>query len=148
MPEPIAIAAGVATLLRVAFHVGIELQKIRDDVNNIEPDLLLLIEEVLNLSSVLHTMNATFCQPELQASMRATGHIGAHWHNVAKSLADTERTLETLLEILKGTARKTEILNDVRILVRYNMSAERLDRFIRQVASCKATLQLSLETMI
>ena len=148
MMDTLSIIAGVATLLRVAVHVGTELQIFCDDVVTIRPDMIMLIEEVESFRGVLEAMKTTFSDPELQETVNVTGHLGEHWKNVSTSLGDAERTMLTLLGILQEANKETRILDAPRRLLRYNVAAERIKRFVSQVASCKMTLQLSLEAMM
>jgi hypothetical protein len=147
MAEPVSITAGVATLLSVVVKVGYELEHFRGEVSTIGSDILMLIEDVGVLQNVLESMKATFSKPELVETLSLTGHIGSHWQNILRSLQDAETTLTGLLVILKDANKTTIFLDRPRKALRFRVVAERVQRFTGQVSSCKATLQLSLQTM-
>lgn len=147
MADPLSITAGVATLLGVVVKVGNELDKFRNDMSSISSDMVMLIEDVEGLQKVLESMKTTFSKPELTETLNATGHVGNHWQNVSQSLRDAERTLSGLLGILQEANKTTTFLDGPRKLLRYRAVAERVQRFTGQVSSCKAALQLSLQTM-
>jgi hypothetical protein len=147
MVDPVSITAGVGTLLGVIWKLGNELDKFRHDVSTIDADLLMLIENVEGLRQVTEAMKATFDKPEITDIFNATGHIGDHWDNIDRSICDTEGTMSTLLGILEESSKTTKFLDASRKLLRFRMADERLQRFASQIASCKGTLQLSLQTI-
>ncbi|KAK5739190.1 GTP-binding protein Rho1 [Elasticomyces elasticus] len=145
MPEPLSIATGVASLLKVTWTVGVELKAFRDGVKIVSAKLDGLVKDVEGLKSVLESMQVTF---ENITAVHGTGHIGSHWQNIAQALEDGGELVGQLREELAKVNKTTTFLDGPRKQLRLNMATETIAAHRVSIQSYRDALQLSLQTVI
>ncbi|KAK3616973.1 GTP-binding protein Rho1 [Elasticomyces elasticus] len=145
MPEPLSIATGVASLLKVTWTVGVELKAFRDGVKIVSAKLDGLVKDVEGLKSVLESMQVTF---ENITAVHGTGHIGSHWQNIAQALEDGGELVGQLRDELAKVNKTTTFLDGPRKQLRLNMATETIAAHRVSIQSYRDALQLSLQTVI
>ncbi|KAK5682779.1 GTP-binding protein Rho1 [Elasticomyces elasticus] len=145
MPEPLSIATGVASLLKVTWTVGVELKAFRDGVKIVSAKLDGLVKDVEGLKSVLESMQVTF---ENITAVHGTGHIGSHWQNIAQALEDGGELVGQLRDELAKVNKTTTFLDGPRKQLRLNMATETIAAHRVSIQSYRDALGLSLQTVI
>lgn len=145
MVEPLSITATAVSLLGVCLKVSVELKRFRQGCKEARTTVTAMLSDVKGLRDVLQSMEDTFEELDSQPS---TGHIGAHWINLSRSLQDGQGTLEQLEVLLKETNKGVSFLDSARRNLRVNAVAEQIARFRQQVQTYKDAMQLSLQTII
>ncbi|KAK4958854.1 hypothetical protein LTR10_003651 [Elasticomyces elasticus] len=145
MPEPLSIATGVASLLKVTWTVGVELKAFRDGVKVVNSKLDGLIQDVEGLEGVLKSMRETF---EGITAIYGTGHVGSHWQNIARALERGIALVEQLRDEFKKIDKRTTFLDAPRKQFRLNMATDTIAALRVSIQSYRDSLQLSLQTMI
>ncbi|KAK3638315.1 GTP-binding protein Rho1 [Elasticomyces elasticus] len=145
MPEPLSIATGVASLLKVTWTVGVELKAFRDGVKVVSAKLDGLVKDVEGLKSVLESMQVTF---ESITAVHGTGHIGSHWQNIAQALEDGGELVGQLRDELAKVNKTTTFLDGPRKQLRLNMATETIAAHRVSIQSYRDALGLSLQTVI
>jgi hypothetical protein len=105
MADPLSITASVIALLTFSIQVSSALQKFRDEVSGVDATLSGLINDVTSFQHVLESMKVTFDQDDVKLNLHDTGHVGAHYRNLATSIEDGGTTLSELLTLLDGVIR-------------------------------------------
>jgi hypothetical protein len=144
MADPLSITTGVLSLLGVCYKVGVELKTFCDGVSTVSATVKGMLNDIDGLLKVLHSMNDTF----EQVAQRPTGHIGAHWQNISRSLEDGQGALEGLQELVTKVNKEVKVLDGPRKHVRMKSAEERINSFRTQVQSFRDALALSLQTVI
>ncbi|KAK5724046.1 cell division cycle-related protein [Elasticomyces elasticus] len=145
MPEPLSIATGVASLLKITWTVGVELKAFRDGVKVVSAKLDGLVKDVEGLRSVLESMQVTF---ENITAVHGTGHIGSHWQNIAQALEDGRELVGQLRDELAKVNKTTTFLDGPRKQFRLNMATETIAAHRVSIQSYRDALQLSLQTVM
>lgn len=143
--DPLSITASAASLLGVCLKVSVELKKFRQGAAGARTTVTAMLSDVKALRDVLQSMEDTF---EILDSQPATGHIGAHWTNLSRSLQEGRGTLEQLEELLQGVNKDVSLLDSARLHIRVKSVAEQIANFRQQVQTYKDAMQLSLQTII
>lgn len=148
MVDPLSITTGVIALLGTCISVGVQLKSFRDGVETANATVNGLLSDVEGLENVLESMSNTFNQPLNQPAANATGHIGNHWKNMAKSLDNARVTLGELQELLEGVNKQTAILDFSRKHLRLKAASPQIATFRSQIQSYRDALQLSMQSII
>lgn len=146
--DPLSITASVVTLLQIAAQVTVLVKQFRDEVSVVDTTLNGILNDVDGFQQVLQSMKETFAQEEIQADVHATGHVGNHWKNLARSLSDGEGTLDQLRSLLTTVSKSTSFLDATRKQLRLKSAISQISGFREQIQSYRAALQLSLSTVI
>lgn len=148
MADPLSITASVLTLIHVSVRVSALLAQFREEVSVVDSTLTGLINDVDGFQQVLESMKETFEQDDIKSNLQATGHVGSHWKNLARSLKDGANTLGQLHTLLEGINKTTKILDGPRKQIRFKSAIEQIATYRDQIQSYRAALQLSLSTVI
>lgn len=145
--DPLTITTGVLALLGVCVDVCLQLRKIKHGAGEAKARISGLLSDVDNLRHVLESMEATMDDLEAQSAFQTTGHIGAHWSSLNRSLSDGKDTLTDLQELLKSLDKDVYILDSTRRHFRLKESTERIAEYRQHVQSYRDTIQFSLQTI-
>lgn len=148
MADPLSIAASVITLIQVSAQVTVLLKQFRDEVSAVDATLNGLLQDVEGFQQVLESMKETFEQEDIKANLQATGHVGNHWKNLARSLRDGEGTLQQVHGLLDAVNKTTSFLDGPRKQLRFKAAVEQIACYREQIQSYRGALQLSLSTII
>jgi len=148
MGDPLSVAASVVALLTISVKITCSLHKFRDEVSGVDATLTGLINDVTSFQHVLESMKDTFDQDDVKSNLQATGHVGAHYKNLAISLEDSFASLQDLLTLLEGVNKTTNFLDGPRKQFRYKNAIDQIALFRERIQTFRAALQLSLSTII
>lgn len=146
--DPLSIGASIVTLIQISAQVTVLVKQFRDEVNVVDTTLNGILKDVDNFQQVLVSMKETFAQQDIQADVQATGHVGSHWKNLARSLSDGETTLDQLRFLLSSVNKSTSFLDASRKQLRLKSAIPQISSFREQIQSYKSALQLSLNTIM
>ncbi|KAJ4986813.1 alpha-ketoglutarate dehydrogenase complex subunit [Stagonosporopsis vannaccii] len=146
--DPFSITASIVTLIQVSAQVTVLVKQFRDEVNVVDTTLSGILNDVDGFQQVLQSMKETFAQEDIQADVHATGHVGSHWKNLARSLSDSESTLDQLRSLLASVNKSTSFLDASRKQLRLKSAIVQISGFREQIQSYRAALQLSLSTIM
>ncbi|KAH6612149.1 hypothetical protein C7974DRAFT_381579 [Boeremia exigua] len=146
--DPFSITASIITLLQVSAQVTVLVRQFRDEVSVVDATLNGILNDVDGFQQVLQSMKETLAQEDIQADVQATGHVGSHWKNLARSLSDGESTLDQLRSLLTSVNKSTSFLDASRKQLRMKSAVAQISGFREQIQSYRAALQLSLSTII
>lgn len=146
--DPFSITASIITLIQVSAQVTVLVKQFRDEVSVVDTTLNGILNDVDGFQQVLQSMKETFAQEDIQADVLATGHVGSHWKNLARSLSDGENTLDQLLSLIASVNKSTSFLDASRKQLRFKSAIVQISGFREQIQSYRAALQLSLSTII
>jgi len=140
--DPISIATASVTLVKLCADIYMLISK----TEPVDTTIRILATEIDSLMHVLLAMGESFNDPALVALSSQTGHEGQHWRNIQQSLGDCRKTLEGLERIL-GSINKSEggFLRRPRKLINLTLNSGDIALLKQQVASCRQTMQLSLQ---
>lgn len=145
MPDPFSISLGVVALLQLTYSAGNSLRKFINDAAVVDITLENLENEINGLARVLESMRVTFEKIEVEED---TGHVAAHWRNVAQSLEDGKGVLRQLEDQILSIGEESNFLSGFRRQHRLNTHKNRIAVFRLQIQSYRDGLQLSMQTII
>lgn len=96
--DPLSITTGALALLGVCVSVCAQLRKTKVGAGEAKARVGGLLSDVDNLRNVLQSMEATMDDLDARNLFQNTGHIGAHWQSLSRSLQDGKDTLTGLEE--------------------------------------------------
>lgn len=146
--DPFSITVSVVTLLQISAQVTVLVKQYRDEVSVVDATLNGILNDVDGFQQVLQSMKETFDLADIKANIQTTGHVGSHWKNLARSLSDSESTLDQLRSLLKSVSKSTSFLDAPRKQLRLKSAVTQIAEFREQIQSYRAALQLSLSTVI
>lgn len=146
--DPFSITASIVTLIQVSAQVTVLVKQFREEVSVVDTTLNGILNDVDGFQQVLQSMKETFAQEDIQADVQATGHVGSHWKNLARSLSDGESTLDQLRSLLTSVNKSTSFLDASRKQLRLKSAIAQISGFREQIQSYRAALQLSLSTIM
>ncbi|KAK5163776.1 uncharacterized protein LTR77_010450 [Saxophila tyrrhenica] len=147
MPDPLSIATGVLALLQVTGFVASELKKFHDGSSLANKTLSDLHRDLESLNRVLESMRNAFEHITAEQS-GTTGHVGALWDNVARSIQDSKDVMRELQNLLIEINKDASFLDEHRKQLRLKRAEERITRFRLHIHSYRDGLQLSMQTII
>jgi hypothetical protein len=109
--DPLTITTSAVALLKVCLIVSIELKKFRQGCAEARTTVTAILSDVKGFRDVLQSMEDTFEELDSQPS---TGHIGAHWGNLSRSLQDGRGSLEKLEQMLMEVNKDVLFLDAAR----------------------------------
>jgi hypothetical protein len=145
--EPLSITTGTLALLGVCISVCVQLRKIKVGAGEAKARVGGLLSDVDNLRHVLQSLEATLDDLEARDLFQTTGHIGAHWQSLSRSLNDGRDTLTGLEEMLTRLNRDVSVLDGTRRYLRMRESAEKIVDYRQHVQSYRDAIQFSLQTI-
>ncbi|KAF1967117.1 hypothetical protein BU23DRAFT_573502 [Bimuria novae-zelandiae CBS 107.79] len=148
MADPLSITASVVTLIQVSIQVTLLLRGFRDDVSLADATLIGLSKDVEGFQHVVKAIKDTLDHDEVKATLQATGHVGNHWKNLARSLDDSADKLKRLQELLDDANKGRSFLKGTRKALRLRGIKEQIAGYREQVNSYRGALQLSLSTIL
>jgi len=148
MADPFSIVAGVVGLLSVSAKLTIALRQYHDEVKAVDSTVAGLLGDVKSLTQVLESMRGTFEDESIKATFQVTGHVGTHWKNLSRTLADGEVTLSQLNMLLEEINKKTSFLDGPRKHLRFKTATEQITTYRSQIQCHRDVLHLSLSTVI
>jgi len=143
MADPFSIATGVLAVVGACFKVGQTLRTFCSEVGSVNDTLAGILHDVEGLATVLNSIKETFehiAQP-------STGHVGVHWANIGRSLADGKNTLHALEETVTKVNKDVAFLDGPRKQVRLKASEGKINEFRKQIQAFRDAMQLSLQTL-
>jgi uncharacterized protein YoxC len=143
--DPLTITTSAVALLKVCLSVSIELKRFRQGCAEARTTVTAMLSDVKGFRDVLQSMEDTFEEFDSQPS---TGHIGAHWSNLSRSLQDGRGSLEKLEQMFKDVNKDVSFLDTARRHIRLKGVTEHIAKFGQQVQTYKDAMQLSLQTII
>lgn len=146
MVDPLSITASIASILGVCINVSIQLRTFLKGASEVRTTITAMLTDVKAMRHVLQSMEDTF--EAMDGEKPQTGHIGAHWDNLSRSLDDGKNSLIRLENLLRDTNRDVPVLDAPRRQARLKTVAEQLANFRQEVQTYKDALQLSLQTII
>ena len=146
--DPFSITASIVTLIQVSAQITVLVKQFRDEVNVVDTTVNGILNDVEGFQQVLQAMKETFAQEDIQTDVQATGHVGSHWKNLARSLSDGESTLDQLRSLLTSVNKSTSFLDASRKQLRLKSALAQISGFRDRIQSYRAALQLSLSTII
>ncbi|KAJ8109531.1 hypothetical protein OPT61_g7392 [Boeremia exigua] len=146
--DPFSITASIVTLIQVSAQVTVLVKQFRDEVSVVDATLNGILNDVDGFQQVLQSMKETLAQEDIQADVQATGHVGSHWKNLARSLSDGESTLDQLRSLLTSVNKSTSFMDASRKQLRLKSAVAQISGFRDQIQSYRSALQLSLSTII
>jgi hypothetical protein len=148
MAEPLSITVGVLSILKVCTAVGNELKKFHSSVKHVDDSINSLIRDVTGLKQMLEAMRDTLGPAKNSAYTQQSGHIGAHWRNISQALADGEKSLTRLANLLQLVYKDTKILDGTRKMIRLNSATEQINGFKSQIQTSRDVLSLSMQSIL
>ncbi|CAN9112299.1 unnamed protein product [Alternaria alternata] len=148
MADPLSITASIITLLHVSVQVTVLIKQFRDEVVVVDATLTGLLDDVNGFQRVLESMKETIEENNNKETLQATGHVGSHWKNLARSLEDGADALQKLHTTLDGVNKKSSILDAPRKQLRLKSASEQIARYREQIQTSHTAIQLSLSTII
>ena len=146
--DPLSITSGVLTLLSACLAVAVQLKQLRDGALEAKPKINALLSDIDSFRSVLQSMESTFEQVEAKDGFQTTGHIGAHWRTLNKSIEDANVTLNELIKLLNDVNKNVSILDSARKHLRLKSATEKITNYRQQVQTYRDAMQFSLQTII
>jgi len=148
MVDPISIATAAAGLVGVCVKLSGQLYTFVSKVRNVDESIQTLQFEINSLSLALGSIKLSFEDPLLAEAISNSQarHERRHWQNVRHSLDHCLNTL-TRLDGILGNVENCEgqFLVNVRKRIRLDMKSGEMLLLKEQIASCRRTLQLSLQ---
>lgn len=148
MVDPLSITASIVALIQVSLQVTVLIKEFRNEVSGVEATLAGLLSDVDGFQRVLESMKETIDENEINTNLHATGHVGNHWKNLARSLNDGADALRKLQVLLYSVNKKTSVLDAHRKQIRLKSATGQISRYREQIQSSHSALQLSLSTII
>jgi RNA binding exosome subunit len=148
MADPLSITASIITLIHVSVQVTVLVKQFRDEVTVVDATLTSLLNDVGGFQRVLESMKETIEENDNKETLQATGHVGNHWKNFARSLEDGADALQKLHATLDGVNKKTLVLDAPRKQLRLKGAYEQIARYREQIQTSHTAIQLSLSTII
>lgn len=145
--DPLSITTGVLALLGVCVSVSMQLRKVKNGAGEAKARIGGLLDDVDNLRHVLESLEVTLDDLENRDTFQTTGHIGAHWWSLNRSLKDGKDTLVELQSILEALDRDVSFLDGPRRYLRLRESTERIVDYRQRVQSYRDAIQFSLQTI-
>jgi chromosome segregation ATPase len=145
--DPLSITTSVLALLGICVSVCSQLRKVKHGAGEAKARIGALLNDVDNLRHVLQAMEATLDDLEAKDIFQNTGHIGAHWHSLHRSLDDGRNTLVELEEMLTKLDKETLVLDGARRYLRLKESTEAIAEYRQHVQSYRDAIQFSLQTV-
>ncbi|CAN9099574.1 unnamed protein product [Alternaria sp. RS040] len=148
MADPLSITASIITLLHVSVQVTVLIKQFRDEVVVVDATLTGLLDDVNGFQRVLESMKETIEENNNKETLQATGHVGSHWKNLARSLEDGADALQKLHTTLDMVNKKSSILDAPRKQLRLKSASDQIARYREQIQTSHTAIQLSLSTII
>ncbi|CAG5145720.1 uncharacterized protein ALTATR162_LOCUS1757 [Alternaria atra] len=148
MADPLSITASIITLIHVSVQVTVLVKQFRDEVTVVDATLTSLLNDVGGFQRVLESMKETIEENDNKETLQATGHVGNHWKNLARSLEDGADALQKLHATLDGVNKKTLVLDAPRKQLRLKGAYEQIARYREQIQTSHTAIQLSLSTIV
>ncbi|KAL1800560.1 hypothetical protein ACET3X_000902 [Alternaria dauci] len=148
MADPLSITASIVTLLHISVQVTVLIKQFRDEVFAVDTTLTGLLDDVDGFQHVLESMKETIEESNNKETLQATGHVGSHWKNLARSLEDGADALQKLHATLDGVNKKSSVLDAPRKQLRLKSASEQIRRYREQIQTSHTAIQLSLSTII
>jgi uncharacterized coiled-coil DUF342 family protein len=146
--DPISITTGILTSLSTCIRVAVQLKQLRDGAQEAKPKINALLSDIDSFRGVLQSMESTFEEIEVKEGFQTTGHLGAHWQPLNKSIEDANITLNELSELLKDINRNGSKLDSTSKHLRLNLAAEKIANYRQQVQTYRDAMQFSLQSII
>ena len=146
--DPISIGTAAAGLVRICVKLSGQLFNFVSRVRTVDESIKTLQFEIDSLSSALSSIKLSFDDPLLAEAIVNTQarHEKRHWQNVRQSLDHCLNTLTRLEGILDDVEScEGQFLVSARRRVRMDMKSAEMVLLKEQIASCRRTLQLSLQ---
>jgi hypothetical protein len=146
--DPISIGTAAAGLVRICVKLSGQLFTFVNRVRTVDESIKTLQFEIDSLSSALSSIKLSFDDPLLVEAIVNTQarHERRHWQNVRQSLDHCLNTLTRLERILDDVEScEGQFLVSTRRRVRMDMRSAEMVLLKEQIASCRRTLQLSLQ---
>src|SRR5271154_412732 len=146
--DPISIGTAAAGLVRICVKLSGQLFTLVRRVRTVDESIKTLQFERESLSSALSSIKLSFDDPLLAEAIVNTQarHERRHWQNVRQSLDHCLNTLTKLERILDDVEScEGQFLVSARRRVRMDMRSAEMVLLKEQIASCRRTLQLSLQ---
>jgi len=143
--DPLSITTAVVGLTGVCWQVGTQLRTFRDNVKSVNENVQGLLTQFQSFESVLNSIRETF--PHL-AEEQATGHIGALWQDVRRSIQDADDCVHELYTLLESINKSVKVLDSARKQNRLQAAAQQLQTFRDRIRSYTDILQLSLNSIV
>jgi hypothetical protein len=146
--DPISIGTAVAGLVGVCVRLSGQLYPFVSRVRTVDESIQTLKFEIDSLSAALGSIKISFEDPLLAEAIVNTQarHEKRHWQNVRHSLDHCSNTLTRLEAILADVEScEGQFLVNVRRRIRLDMKSGEMVLLKEQIASCRRTLQLSLQ---
>lgn len=146
--DPISIGTAAAGLVGICVKLSGQLFTFVRRVRMVDESIKTLQFEIESLSSALSSIKLSFDDPLLAEAIVNTQarHERRHWQNVRQSLdhcLNTLTRLETILDDVESC--EGQFLVGARRRVRMDMRSAEMVLLKEQIASCRRTLQLSLQ---
>jgi chromosome segregation ATPase len=148
MADPLSITASIITLIHVSVQVTVLIKQFRDEVSAVDATLTSLLNDVDGFQRVLESMKETIEESNSRDTLQATGHVGSHWKNLARSLEDGANTLQKLHATLDRVNKKTSLLDAPRKQLRLKSASDQITLYREQIQTSHTAIQLSLSTII
>jgi len=148
MVDPISIATAATGLVGICVKLSGQLYTFVSRVRNVDESIQTLQFEINSLSLALGSIKLSFEDPLLADVISSTQarHERRHWQNVQQSLDHCLNTLSRLEGILANVEScDGQFLVSVRRRIRMDMKSGEMLVLKEQIASCRRTLQLSLQ---
>ncbi|KAK5124667.1 hypothetical protein LTR85_001380 [Meristemomyces frigidus] len=147
MPDPLSITTGVLTLIGTCGNVGWQLKQFHGAAKIVDTTIEALLADVESITKVLDALQETV-RVTRSSTLQETGHIGNHWRNLSKSIADGQNVLEHLQSLLERVGKTTTRLNKPRMQLRLYLAEDELSMLRQRMQAYRDTVQLSLTTVI
>ncbi|WYZ38475.1 hypothetical protein EsH8_III_000389 [Colletotrichum jinshuiense] len=146
--DPFSVTAGVVALVATSSKIVIALKGFVDASRSADSRIHLMIAEVELFKRTLQSMNETLETDEVRPMFQSTGHLSAHWSNIAACLGDGQIMLRNFETMLGKIDKNAYFMNTARKTLRLKEATEDIYAFQQQFRCCRDTIQLSLQAAL
>jgi len=148
MCDPLSLTTGVLSILSACGKIGWELKTFRDSVNFVDETVNGLIQDVSSLANVLESMKNTLKHTKDLRPTSQTGHIGAHYQNLAEALKNGNSSLTKLGGALQKINKDASFLEGTRKTIRLQAAASQITVYRTQIQGSRDVLSLSMQIIL